>query len=87
MKNKEDNLWTLSHEQRVKLVKEIDVLREVEVTTMEHCPLSYNDICKLVSLLYTLMNELGLEFKKDEYGHRNMWAELVLKEKDKETKK
>ena len=74
--------WTISHEQRVNLAKEIDVLREVEVTTMEHCPLSYNDICKLVSLLYTLMNEFGLEYKRDEKGHRCMWNGIVLKEEN-----
>ena len=74
--------WTISHEQRVNLAKEIDVLRQVEVTTMQHCSLSYDDICKLVSLLYTLMNEFGLEYKRDEKGHRCMWEGIVLKEEN-----
>ena len=73
--------WTISFEDRVRLLERLQCLQKIEQTTSEHCPLDYDDICKAVTLLHTLCNMFGYENKK-ENGVKSFYADLVLKEEN-----
>ena len=73
--------WTISHEDRVRLLERLHCLQRIEQTTSEHCPLDYDDICKAVTLLHTICNMFGYENKK-ENGVKSFYADLVLKEEN-----
>ena len=73
--------WTISFEDRVRLLERLQCLQHIEQTTSEHCPLDYDDICKAVTLLHTLCNMFGYENKK-ENGVKSFYADLVLKEEN-----
>ena len=74
--------WTISYEDRVKLLEKLQCLQRIEQTTSEHCPIDYDEICKAVTLLYTMCNMFGFENKKDKDGIKSFYADLVLKEEN-----
>jgi len=73
--------WTISYEDRVKLLEKLQCLQRIEQTTSEHCPIDYDEICKAVTLLYTICNMFGFENRK-ENGIKSFYADLVLKEEN-----
>ena len=75
--------WTISYEDRVKLLEKLQCLQRIEQTTSEHCPIDYDEICKDVTLLYTICNMFGFENRK-ENGVKSFYADLVLKEENEE---
>ena len=75
--------WTISYEDRVTLLEKLQCLQRIEQTTSEHCPIDYDEICKAVTLLYTICNMFGFENKK-ENGVRSFYSDLVLKEENEE---
>ena len=74
--------WTISYEDRVTLLEKLQCLQRIEQTTSEHCPIDYDEICKAVTLLYTMCNMFGFENKKDKDGIRSFYSDLVLKEEN-----
>ena len=83
MSKTKNKSWEVTLEQRVKICKSMKCIANIELTTAEHCPIDYNDICDLVSLKWELFHILGIEHKKNEEGHHSIYNELVLKsEKD-----
>ena len=76
--------WTISYEDRVKLLEKLQCLQRIEQTTSEHCPIDYDEICKAVTLLYTMCNMFGFENKRDKDGIRSFYSDLVLKEENEE---
>ena len=74
--------WVVTYEQRLELAQKMQCLADIEISTSEHCPIYYDDLCELVTLKYLLFSILGIDHKKDEKGHRNTYNKLVLLKHD-----
>ena len=74
--------WIVTYEQRLELAQKMQCLADIEISTSEHCPIYYDDLCELVTLKYLLFSILGIDHKKDEKGHRNTYNKLVLLKHD-----
>ena len=74
---------TIESEDRVDLLKYINMLREFNCNTSEKLPISYEHICEIESLMYKLANLL--EFEQPDRG--GWYCDYRLKEELEEEKK
>ena len=51
-------------ELRAKYLKFANVLADIDSTTSEKCPITYDHVCELDNLLYALKHDYGFEYKK-----------------------
>lgn len=69
---------TIESEDRVELLKYVNVLREFNTNTSEKIPIYYEHICEMETLMYKLANLL--EFVQP-YPHKGGWyTDYQLKE-------
>ena len=74
---------TIESEDRVDLLKYINMLREFNCNTSEKLPISYEHICEIESLMYKLANLL--QFEQPDRG--GWYIDYRLKEELEEEKK
>jgi hypothetical protein len=74
---------TIESEDRVDLLKYINMLREFNCNTSEKLPISYEHICEIESLMYKLANLL--QFEQPDRG--GWYINYRLKEELEEEKK
>ena len=71
-------------ELREKYLKFANVLADIETTTSEKCPITYNHVCELENLLYAIKEDYGFAYKKlkDNRGsyYQSAWNGLVFEE-------
>jgi len=51
-------------ELRAKYLKFANVLADIDSTTSEKLPITYDQVCELEGLLYAIKSDYGFEFKK-----------------------
>ena len=60
---------------RAKYLKFANVLADIDRTTSERLPITYEHVCELESLLYAIKYDYGFEYKK-----KCNYGDLVFKE-------
>ena len=71
-------------ELREKYLKFATVLSDIDTTTSDKCPITYEHVCQLEKLLYAINQDYGFAYKKlkDNIGnyYQSVWNGLVFEE-------